>query len=249
MKGIWGKTAKCLLAAFGAAGVALVGYVVEHGEFPAWLSELIGLVKGGLTATTSWATWELLLPTFAIGGISIILLIGEAAKIKKQDDHITALTNKLESAKSNLRDTEKSRSELKAIHDELIRSYATLEASCTELHADNERLKNSCSSPLQAARPDKLNASKLNSEQLFVFRFIGERIDSGHEVTVDTVVRELRLSLLTAEDILDTLCELGLIERHDNLFEAESFYPTTGGRSCYLELKRNASIKPATRHG
>lgn len=249
MKGMWGKTAKCLLAAVGAAGLALVGYVVEHGELPAWLSGLLGFVQNGLTVATPWAVWELLLPILVMGGVSVALLHREAVKIKEQGDQVDALTNELQSVKSHLRGMEKAHSDLKTAHDGVIQSCSTLEASNTELLAANAELKKNASLASQAVKSDKLSASSLNQEQLSVFGFIGGCLDSGRDVYVDTVVRGLRLSLLTAEDILDALCELKFLERYDSIVEPEYFVLTPAGRSCYLELKRSVSIKPATKHG
>ena len=241
-------TAKWLLAALGAAGLALVGYVVEHGELPAWVSELLGLVKDSLTATTPWALWELLLPVLVLGGVAAVLLNIEAAKIKEQGDQIDALTDKLNFLKSHLRDMEKAHSKLKTAHDNAIQHRSTLEATNAELLATNEKLTKSSSSASKTVKPDKLNSMNLNQEQLSAFKFIGERLDSGRDVSIDTITKGLRLSLLTAEEILDALCDLKFVERYDNLIDGESFHLTTAGRSCFLELKRNIPIKLATKH-
>ncbi|MNN65648.1 hypothetical protein D3C81_1811680 [compost metagenome] len=93
MKGVWGKVAKWLVGIVGAAALALVGYMVEHGELPAWLSRTLNSVSAVLTITTPWAVWELLLPILVIGGVSVYLLLIEAGKIQSRDDQIAKLSH------------------------------------------------------------------------------------------------------------------------------------------------------------
>lgn len=238
-----------VLAFAGVIGAALINYFVENGTLPAWLTRGLNWVKDVLTLTTPWAVWELLLPILFIGGVSIILLYIEAEKISKQRDLIDALTNELQSTKSRFKELEKTHNNLKAMHDGIAESHANLELSNSELIVTNAELMNKIASLPKTGKPDKLITSNLNQEQLSVFEFIGNCLDSGRNVYVDTVIRGLRLSLLTTEDILDALCDLKFLDRYDSIVEPENFVLTPAGRSCYLELKRSISIKPATRHG
>ncbi|MCY1558166.1 hypothetical protein D9M68_950770 [compost metagenome] len=88
----------------------------------------------------------------------------------------------------------------------------------------------------------------MNEEQISVFEFVGERADLGQKVTKLTVVRDLRVSLLTAEDILDKLCDLRFIKKVGGQWDAEWYVLTKAGRSCYLG-RRKGGLKPPTRHG
>ncbi|WP_338920245.1 hypothetical protein V0M98_24405 [Pseudomonas silesiensis] len=249
MNGLRAKVVGGVLAVAGIVGAALINYFVENGALPAWLTSVLGWIKEVLTLTTPWAVWELSLPILVIGGVSVAFTYGETAKIKEQGNQIDALSNELESVKSRFEKMENAHGKLKAVHDGVVELYANLEVSNSELVAVNTELKKSVSSMSQPAKSDKLSVNSLSQEQLSVFEFVGGRLDSGYDVYVDTVVRGLRLSLLTAEDFLDALCDLKFLERYDSLIEAECFVLTPAGRSCFLGLKRSVSIKPVTRHG
>ncbi|MDH0640381.1 hypothetical protein N5D52_26000 [Pseudomonas sp. GD03860] len=249
MKGMWGTVAKGLLGVVGAAAVALVSYMVEHGELPAWLSRTLNGVVSFLTATGPWAAWELLLPILIIGSVSVRLLLIEAAKIKARDDHISVLTHNLQSVSSRLQDLDKMYFSLKAEYGDLAKSHSDLEQSNKDLMELSSALDRKIKASGQDPRPNELYTTSLNEEQLSVFEFIGGQMDSGKKVTKETVIRELRISLLTAEDILESLCGYGFIKKAGGMFDAEWYSLSAAGRSCYLGFRRKLMLNPPTRQG
>ena len=105
---MWGKVTKLSLTALGASGLALVSYVVEHGQLPAWLSQALQLIWELLTVTSLWEVWELILPVLIVGFLGIYLVETEVRKIKIQDAEISELRSEL--------------SQLKTRHTELLNS-------------------------------------------------------------------------------------------------------------------------------
>lgn len=82
---------KVALAGLGAAGLALVAHLVEHGDVPEWMHRLFGWVWASLTLTSVWALWELLIPIFAIGALAVLFLHREATKIAQLQGHVSNL--------------------------------------------------------------------------------------------------------------------------------------------------------------
>lgn len=248
MKGVWGKVAKWLVGIVGAAALALVTYMVEHGELPAWLSRTLNNFSAVLTITTPWAVWELLLPILIIGGVSVYLLLTEAGKIQSRDDQIAKLSKSYQSLNVKLESESRNCVSLQGECESLAEANARLEASNKELLVLNAELNRKLGVASQVDMTHELNSSLLNEEQVSVFEFVGERADAGQKVTKLTVVRDLRVSLLTAEDILDKLCDLRFIKKVGGQWDAEWYVLTKAGRSCFLE-RRKGPVKPPTRHG
>lgn len=106
---------KVALASLGAAGLALVAYLVEHGDVPEWMRKVFsgiwalltgisGWIWNLLTATSEWALWEILVPIFAVGALAILFLYQEATKIARLHSHISLLSKKLEKSKERERE-------------------------------------------------------------------------------------------------------------------------------------------------
>ena len=74
---------KIVLGAMGVAGVTVVAYVVEHGDFPEWLRRLFSWVWAFLTLTTEWALWELLMLLILIGTPAIYFLYTAEVRINQ----------------------------------------------------------------------------------------------------------------------------------------------------------------------
>lgn len=80
MGAIYGKIKNWLIAAIGVAGVTLVAYVVEHGELPDWMSNIVRVIRVTLTTRAEWALWEVLLPVFLVGACAVYLLYRETVR-------------------------------------------------------------------------------------------------------------------------------------------------------------------------
>lgn len=256
VKGMWGKVVGGVLATVSVVGAALLNYFVENGALPAWLSKAVAWCIDFATFQVPIPVWGALLLILLVGAGVMWLVYTYERRICEDDSYTDKLTTAYQKLKSHCEALEKSNSELEGANTHLASECAKLDTFTSglvtenaELESANSQLNQKLTEIAQAGKSAKLSVSSLGQEQLSVFEFIGRCLDSGSDVYVDTVVRGLRLSLLTAEDIMDALCDSKFIERYDSLIEAESFLLTTAGRSCYLELKRSMPIKPATRHG
>lgn len=86
---------KVALASLGAAGLALVAYLVEHGDVPEWMHRLCGWVWDILTLTSVWALWEIFVPIFCIGALAVLFLHQEAIKIAGLQELVSNLYKEL----------------------------------------------------------------------------------------------------------------------------------------------------------
>lgn len=256
MKGLRGKVIAGVMAALGIAVAALITYVVENGVLPAWL---LGLVAWCI----NFALFEVPVPVWAAFSFLFLLAMGLYIIVRvyeKESSENGAYTDKREAEyyklKSYCETLKKTNSELKSMNATLAAEHGKLNATNSELISEsvelksvNAQLNHKVSVMLQAEKTEALSVDNLNQEQLSVFDYIGGVLDSGSSVHVSTVMRGLRISVLTAEDILDSLCELKVIERYSSLVEADSFALTPAGRSCYLKRMRNTPLNPGPRHG
>lgn len=109
---MWGKVAKGTLAMLGAAGLALITYVVEHGELPDWVSQCFIWTWKLLTLTAPFVLWELILLVLVIGSLAIFFIHSEGVKVIKRDEEIERLMSKLEEAVGRCQELEASSAEL-----------------------------------------------------------------------------------------------------------------------------------------
>ena len=91
---------RACIAGLGAAGVSLIGYVMEHGELPQWMSKVFNWVWSAVTATAPWAVWELMIPVLIIGVMAVYFLHTEGQKVFRLEGQITALQQQLKKVKT-----------------------------------------------------------------------------------------------------------------------------------------------------
>jgi predicted transcriptional regulator len=89
-----------VIAGLGAAGVSLIGYVIEHGELPEWMPKAFDWVWSGVTVSAPWALWELMIPVMIIGLSAAYFLHTEGQKVFRLEDRITALQQQLKKVKT-----------------------------------------------------------------------------------------------------------------------------------------------------
>lgn len=215
-------------------------YSIENSKLPDWLSNLVDLVGLHFLPSVK-AVFDVRLPVvvFLIAGVLIAITGYWVVRyFRGQLSVVTEKLRQLESENESLKKLEKAGSGSNTPRRVLDSSApgakefdAALQAKFTALASHN------------------LNVSALNEEQRSVFEFIGGAVDAGRKVTQQAVVRDLRVSLLTAEDILDTLCDMYFLERVGGMYDTVWYRLTKPGRSCYLELMRRGPVSPTTRHG
>lgn len=222
-------------------------YTVENSKLPDWLSHLVGLVSMQVLELVK-AVSDVRLPVVVfLIAVALFAVVGfwVVCYYRKQLSVVTEKVRQLESENARLRDVEKTR------NDSVNKSNKprrVLDKSAPGYKEFDQALQEKMAEMAPFINPVKLDASVLTKEQLSVFEFICDRLDSGLQATKKTVMRDLHISLLTAEDILDNLCDLGFLTKPFIMSGPEWYSLPPAGRSCYLELKKGVTTAP-TRHG
>ena len=89
----------------------------------------------------------------------------------------------------------------------------------------------------EVARGNVAEAEPLTTDQVAVFRYVGQSIDNGAEVILDRVVRGVGLSRIATEHALEALSERELISCVFNISGPDFYMLTNSGRGCYLRLR------------
>lgn len=179
---------RVVLAGLGAAGVSLIGYVMEHGELPEWMPKVFDWVWSGITVTMPWALWQIMIPVSIIGGIAAYFLQSEGQKILRLEDRITALQQQLKKIKGEN----------------------------SELVTENNRLKLPPSrEPEQPSQPTFNKSQQENDERMLsavvgptfasAARLIGQNTPTKLGVTVANLMTVSRLVDKRDSDILDVI--------------------------------------------
>lgn len=233
MKGIWGRVTKWSVGTLGAAGLALIAYVVEHGELPAWLSTVLSGLSSFLRAEVPWGFWEILVifltPCFILGGLIVMLVHRNSVDI----DDFNAQCDVLDATNASMKRLEKEYLELKSNHESLLASTEMLMVSNSGLVEQNEELKKQIATMVFSAEPKEFDIDEASFAVLNAVATLTER---DVRVELDSVESLVRLGKIRTHAALDVLSECGLISASGNV-RGTRYRLTAQGRSYYLEHK------------
>ncbi|WP_413791201.1 MULTISPECIES: hypothetical protein [unclassified Pseudomonas] len=232
MKGIWGKVIKVSAATLGAAGVALIAYVVEHGELPTWLSTALNGLSSFFNAQAPWALWEILLavllPCASLGVLIVILLQKNSVDVDDYNAQLEILRT-TNAAKIRL---EKQDKELTAEHSKLLASVEALKLSNSDLVAQNEELKKAVAM-VSEAKPKDI---EINDICLRVLKAIASLIERDIRADLDNIASIVGVGKIQTHVALDSLIENGLVSASANV-RGTRYRFTPQGRSFYVKLE------------
>ncbi|WP_447869576.1 hypothetical protein [Pseudomonas putida] len=222
-------------------------YSIENSKLPDWLSNLVDLVGLHFLPSVE-AVFDVRLPVVVFLIVGVFIAIAGCWIVRYYRGQLSVVNEKLcqlESENANLRGLESARKDSVKSSD---KPRLVLDRSAPGYKEFDQALQAKMAEMAPFIHPGKLDASVLTKEQLSVFEFVCDRLDSGLQATKKTVMRELHISLLTAEDILDNLCDQGFLAKPFVVSGPEWYSLPPAGRSCYLELKKGVTTAP-TRHG
>ncbi|MDR9864641.1 MULTISPECIES: hypothetical protein [Pseudomonas] len=232
MNGIWRRITKWSLGILGAAGLALIAYVVEHGELPTWLSTILNTISVFMRLEAPLAFWQTLLifltPCVFFGGMVAYLLYRNSTDI----NDFNAQCDILDATDAAMNKLEQRYKYLKSEHANLLASVHLLTSSNSELLAQNEELKNSVAM-MASDTPEKM---EVNGIYLLVLKAIASLTERDLRVDLDNIEAVVRLGKIQTHAALDVLKENGLISASANV-RGTRYRFTAQGRVCYLELK------------
>ncbi|SEI69232.1 winged helix DNA-binding protein [Pseudomonas sp. NFACC07-1] len=232
MKGIRGKVIKWSLGTLGAAGVALIAYVVEHGELPVWLSKALSALSGLLHMQAPWALWEILLavliPCAGLGIVIVILLQKNSVDVDDYNAQLEVLKT-TNAAKIQL---EKQYNELTTEHAKLLASVDTLKLSNSDLLAQNEELKKAVAM-VNEAKPKDI---EINDICLSVLKAIASLIERDIRAELDNIESIVGFGKIQTHAALDILIESGLVSASANV-RGTRYRLTPKGRAYYVGRK------------
>lgn len=233
MKGIWGRVTKWSVGTLGAAGLALIAYVVEHGELPTWLSTALSGLSSFLRTEVPWAFWETLmifLTPCAIFGVLIVILWQKNSvdvdDYNAQNDILVAT----DAAKNRL---EKQHKELKSDHAKLLASVEMLTLSNSDLMEQNEELQKKVATMAASTESKDIG---VDDSSLAVLNAIATLTERDIRVELDNIESLVRLGKIKTHAALDVLKESGLVSATGNV-RGIRYRLTAQGRVYYLEHK------------
>ncbi|QDV97108.1 hypothetical protein FFH90_023530 [Pseudomonas sp. ATCC 43928] len=213
--------------------MALIAYVVEHGELPTWLSTALSGLSSFLRTEVPWAFWETLvifLTPCAIFGALIVMLLRknfvDVDDYNAQNDTLVAT----DAAKNRL---EKQHIELKSNHAKLLASVEMLTLSNSDLVEQNEDLKKQVATMAVSTESKEID---VDDTSLAVLNAIATLTERDIRVELDNIESLVRLGKIKTQAALDVLIESGLVSATGNV-RGIRYRLTAQGRVYYLEHK------------
>lgn len=232
LKGLRATIIGGAIAVVGAVGVALINYVVEHGELPPWSSGALSWLTSLMLIQTPWAFWEILATFLApciIFGLLVYYLWHSysvlADEFNEQND---VLTN----ARANMNRLDKEHSQLKITHAKLLASVELLEVTNSDLVTQNSELREAAALAIQ---PDSRQI-EINETCLNVLKAIAALTERDLRADLDNVDSIVKLGKIQTHAALDVLKESDLISMSGNV-RGIRYRLTAQGRAYYLEHK------------
>lgn len=232
MKGLRTAIIGASVAAVGSVGVALVNYVVEHGELPAWSSGAFRWLSSLMLIQAPWAFWEILVillaPCAALGTLTYVLWQKNSVDVDDYNKQLMVLRD-AKAAKIKL---EKDISDLKDAHDNLMASVGELKSSNSDLTSKNAELKEEVAEMQAVAAETK--KPKINDSCLSVLKAIANLTERNLTAELDSVGAAVKLGKIQTHAALDVLNESGLISMSGSV-RGIRYHLTAKGRAYYLE--------------
>lgn len=229
MKGLRKTIIGASVAAVGSVGAALVSYVVEHGELPAWSSGALNWLSSLMLIQAPWALWEILAtfltPCVAFGVLVYYLSHSHSALVDEFNEQNDALTD----AHANRSRLEKEHAQLKIAHAKLVESVKLLEASNSHLVTQNSELKGAAALAIESEN----KRLEINDTCLNVLKAIATLTERDLRADLDNVDSIVKLGKIQTHAALDVLKESELVSMSGNV-RGIRYRLTAQGRVYYL---------------
>ncbi|MDQ0739690.1 hypothetical protein [Pseudomonas sp. W4I3] len=230
LKGLRATIIGCAIAVVGAVGVALINYVVEHGELPPWSSGALSWLSSLMLIQTPWAFWEILAtfltPCLVFGFLVYYLWRSHSVLVDEFNEQNDVLVD-ARTCKNRL---DKEHSQLKIAHAELLASVELLEVANSDLVTQNSELREAAALAIQ---PDNKQI-EINETCLNVLKAIAALTERDLRADLDNVDSIVKLGKIQTHAALDVLTERQLISMSGNIGGIR-YRLTAQGRVYYLE--------------
>ncbi|WPN61725.1 hypothetical protein QMK47_19505 [Pseudomonas sp. P9_35] len=182
--------------------MALIAYVVEHGDLPTWISSALSGLSSFLRAEVPWAFWEILIafltPCAILGALIVMLLRKNSVDVddyNTQNDMLIAT----DAAKNQL---EKQHKKLTSDHAKLLTSVEALTLSNSDLVAQNEELKKEAAGIAISTESKNINIDRTS---LSVLNAIATLTERDVKVELDNIESLVRIGKIQSHASLDVL--------------------------------------------
>jgi predicted transcriptional regulator len=205
------------VAAVGSVGAALVNYVVEHGELPAWSSGAFSWLSSLMLIQAPWALWEILAtfltPCLAFGVLVYYLSHSHSALV----DEFNERNDKLRLVEITKRRLEKDCIELKSANAELLDENNILKGQSQSIPAEQ---------PAQAALTDR---------HISILLVLAECENASIITTTENLYERSNLQKVALISTLDDLRDFGYILRI-SMDIGKKYQLTASGRRLVLSV-------------